>query len=48
VPARLIVPIRNLGAASAAVLQIEITDTGVNEQWILDQLTLRVRREEDR
>ena len=46
--ARTIAPLRDLGAASVAALQIEITDELLNEQWALDQLVLRVRREEDR
>jgi hypothetical protein len=45
---RVIAPLRDLGAASAAALQIEITDSLIDEQWALDQLVLRVRREEDR
>lgn len=45
---RTIAPLRDLGAASVAALQIEITDELLEEQWALDQLVLRVRREEDR
>jgi hypothetical protein len=45
---RVIAPIRDLGAASAAALQVEISDSLIDEQWCLDQLVLRVRREEDR
>jgi hypothetical protein len=45
---RQIAPVRDLGAASVAALQIEISDALTDEQWALDQLVLRVRREEDR
>ena len=45
---RLVTPIRDLGAASVAALQVEITDQSVAQPWTLDALVLRVRREEDR
>jgi len=45
---RVIAPLRDLGAASVAALQIEISDHLIDEQWALDQLVLRVKREEDR
>jgi hypothetical protein len=45
---RVIAPLRDLGAASCAALQIEITDALIDEQWALDQLVLRVKAEEDR
>ena len=46
---RTIAPVRDLGAASAAVLQLEITDNSASDEtWVLDQVILRVRREEDR
>jgi len=45
---RTIAPLRDLGAASVAALQIEFSDRLIDEQWALDQLVLRVRREEDR
>ena len=47
-----ILAIRDLSTASAAVVQIEISDkfvgTPVPVNWVIDQLVLRVRREEDR
>jgi hypothetical protein len=47
-----ILPVRDLGMVSAAVVQIEIGDsfvgTPVPINWVIDQLVLRVRREEDR
>ena len=47
--ARLIVPSRDLGAASCAALQIVLGDDGpLDQAWTLDQLVLRIRREEDR
>jgi hypothetical protein len=45
---RLIVPVRDLAAVSAAVLQVEFLDAGLSELWELDQIVLRIRREEDR
>ena len=46
---RLVTPIRDLGAVSVAALQIEISDPGTGAApWTLDELVLRVRREEDR
>jgi len=47
-----ILAVRDLGAVSAAVVQIEISDkfvgTPIPINWVIDQLVLRVRREEDR
>ena len=47
-----ILSVRDLSAVSAAVVQIEISDkfvgTPVPVNWVIDQLVLRVRREEDR
>lgn len=49
VTTRVIVPLRDLGAASCAALQVEISNPGIIDgQYALDQLILRVRREEDR
>ena len=45
---RVVTPLRDLGAASVAALQIEIRDQSVAQGWTLDELVLRVRREEDR
>jgi hypothetical protein len=47
-----IIAVRDLGMISAAVVQIEIGDKFVGSptpvNWVIDQLVLRVRREEDR
>ena len=45
---RVIKPVRDLAAVSAAVVQIEFADTLLSELWELDQIVMRVRREEDR
>lgn len=45
---RVLLPVRDLAAVSCAVLQIEYADTPLSEIWELDQIVLRVRREEDR
>ena len=48
---RLLTPLRDLAAVSAAAVQIEMSDDGVTAAqvgWTLDELVLRVRREEDR
>ena len=48
---RLLTPLRDLAAVSAAAVQIEISDDGAAAAqvgWTLDELVLRIRREEDR
>jgi len=45
---RLITPVRDIAAASAAVWQLQLLDTLTSALWECDQIVLRVRREEDR
>jgi hypothetical protein len=45
---RVVAPVRDLAAVSAAVVQIRFEDFSDCPAWELDQIVLRVRREEDR
>jgi hypothetical protein len=45
---RVLLPVRDLAAVSSAVVQIEYIDDPLSEIWELDQIVLRIRREEDR